>query len=1096
MALGCFDARPIPKDVHHRELVVLPKREWIVTKRVKSLIVISSASVASLTVPAFAQNNAAKSSGTWENPAIWTLGTVPGSSNSVYIGATVPAGAVSTAAVTLTAPESAANVYVGYGSPTSGTLNLGANKLTVSGTITVGDFSGTGTISEAGGSFTAGTLAMFTSGTSFSFGTADAVSGIDIETGSTLTTAATGNITAGGSVASATLNLGANANLTSGLNVEDTGATLNLAGNNLTTSGTLWLGYFRASAVGLNRGSGTPGTLTVSNLDLGNSQNLPLIAGDAITNIDIENGSTLTTAATGNITSGGSIVSGATLNLGANASLSGGLNVEGSGSTLNLAAHNLTTTNTLWLGYFQSSAVSLNRGSGTPGTLTVSNLDLGNSQNLPLIAGDTITSFDIETGSTLTTAATGNITSGGSIVSGATLNLGANASLSGGLNVEGSGSTLKLAGHNLTTTNTLWLGYFQSSAVNVVRGGTPGTLTVTNLDLGNSQNLALVAGDTITNIDIENGSTLTTAATGNITSGGNVVSSTLNLGADASMSPSGGLNVESAGSTLNLAGHNLSIGTLWLGYFSNSAVTFQRGTGTAGTLTLGNLDLANGQNLALVAGDTTTSIDIENGATLTTAGTGNITTGGNVVGATLTLGAAMNLSGGLNVQGSGATLNLANHSLTANSLSLGYQGSSSVTLQRGGTSGTLNLDTLNLANGQNVTLIAGDTITGGGINGVGGTGDINLYGGSTLTTATSTNVTCTVIVVSSTLNLGADMFIGNQLVNVENGGNLNLNNHTLTGSLVALGYDGTSTVTFNRGGSQGNLAIGNLYIGNGQNLTLTSADTVNSGDLGVTVADGATLTTAATANITNNAVNILTGGKLKLGAPLNVTGLTITNGTLDIANNHVLINYGSGPDPIAAISQYLANGFNGGSWNGSTGVVASASLVTGGATYGIGYADSADPGNPATLSSGTIEIKYTLLGDANLDGTVNGVDFGILAANFNKGVTRWDQGDFNYDNAVNGVDFGYLAANFNKGASGAADGPSALSDPALVAFAQANGLMADVPEPASTALLAIFVGGLLGRRHRRHAARQRDRADVELSAHRSETAPNPAGFLS
>jgi hypothetical protein len=92
----------------------------------------------------------------------------------------------------------------------------------------------------------------------------------------------------------------------------------------------------------------------------------------------------------------------------------------------------------------------------------------------------------------------------------------------------------------------------------------------------------------------------------------------------------------------------------------------------------------------------------------------------------------------------------------------------------------------------------------------------------------------------------------------------------------------------------------------------------------------------------------------------------------------------------------------------------------------LGYADSADAGNPANLSSGTIEMKYTLLGDANLDGVVNAVDFGILAANFNKGVTGWDKGDFNYDNVVSAVDFGELAANFNKGATGTSIGLPAI----------------------------------------------------------------------
>jgi hypothetical protein len=90
------------------------------------------------------------------------------------------------------------------------------------------------------------------------------------------------------------------------------------------------------------------------------------------------------------------------------------------------------------------------------------------------------------------------------------------------------------------------------------------------------------------------------------------------------------------------------------------------------------------------------------------------------------------------------------------------------------------------------------------------------------------------------------------------------------------------------------------------------------------------------------------------------------------------------------------------------------------------------------------------------------VDFGILAANFNKGVTGWDKGDFNYDHAVNGVDFGELAANFNKGASGAAGD---WAD--VVAFAQANGLTADVPEPVAGSALFIAGAGMLARRRKR-----------------------------
>ena len=74
--------------------------------------------------------------------------------------------------------------------------------------------------------------------------------------------------------------------------------------------------------------------------------------------------------------------------------------------------------------------------------------------------------------------------------------------------------------------------------------------------------------------------------------------------------------------------------------------------------------------------------------------------------------------------------------------------------------------------------------------------------------------------------------------------------------------------------------------------------------------------------------------------------------------------------------------------------------------YGIGYADASDSGNPAGLAAGQIEIMYTLLGDANLDGKVNGSDFNLMATNFNQSVTAgWDKGDFNYDGEVNGDDF-------------------------------------------------------------------------------------------
>jgi hypothetical protein len=172
-------------------------------------------------------------------------------------------------------------------------------------------------------------------------------------------------------------------------------------------------------------------------------------------------------------------------------------------------------------------------------------------------------------------------------------------------------------------------------------------------------------------------------------------------------------------------------------------------------------------------------------------------------------------------------------------------------------------------------------------------------------------------------------------------------------------------------------------------------------------------------SVFSDGLTIDNGGEVQVASTnavvVDVTGFTINpGGTLNLENNELLITYSPGSDPISDIASYIASGFNGGAWNGP-GIDSSVAAANSG-SYGLGYADSADPGNPANLAPDTIAIDYTLLGDPNLDHIVNGVDFGILAANFNKAVSRWDQGDFNSDGIVNGIDFGELAANFNKGA--------------------------------------------------------------------------------
>ncbi len=137
-------------------------------------------------------------------------------------------------------------------------------------------------------------------------------------------------------------------------------------------------------------------------------------------------------------------------------------------------------------------------------------------------------------------------------------------------------------------------------------------------------------------------------------------------------------------------------------------------------------------------------------------------------------------------------------------------------------------------------------------------------------------------VVDGTLNLGADLSIGNQTVNEATGSTVNLAGHKLACSYFLFGYAGTSTVTLNRGsGPAGTLAVGNLFMGNRQTLNLLPGDTISNGTPGlangtpaggVNVTAGAILTTAATSNISGNDVYVLTGGTMRLGAGLNLSG--------------------------------------------------------------------------------------------------------------------------------------------------------------------------------------------------------------------------------
>jgi hypothetical protein len=374
---------------------------------------------------------------------------------------------------------------------------------------------------------------------------------------------------------------------------------------------------------------------------------------------------------------------------------------------------------------------------------------------------------------------------------------------------------------------------------------------------------------------------------------------------------------------------------------------------------------------------------------------------------------------------------------------------------------------LTLTDDEPIETATGNTITASSDGGIGGAGLGVAFTGGTLA-ATGSFTTSRPVEVSS----------AGGTINVASGATMTIAGPSLTWFGGALNVTNTGTLLFSLSGA-------GVYVMPGSALNIAAGASVVVG--GSTDPFTDSLTSANHVSVVNNGsltVNangsiggITGGGRLTVGngsshntlqlaagsGGSSAISLTINSGsTLDLTNNSLTINYAGSADPVATIRQYLASGYNGGKWNG-TGISSSSAAAN--TRYALGYGDGAD-GIVTGLSSGQIEVKYTLYGDTNLDGTVNSLDFGNFAANFGKSGKTWEQGDFTYDGVVNSIDFGLLAENFGHSVTGASVTLAASDWESLDAFAAANGLMDELPEPASIGMLLLGAASLLARRRR------------------------------
>jgi hypothetical protein len=610
------------------------------------------------------------------------------------------------------------------------------------------------------------------------------------------------------------------------------------------------------------------------------------------------------------------------------------------------------------------------------------------------------------------------------------------------------GGSLNIAGGSMTVTGTLSLhdgGVVTQTAGSVHIAGTL-TNTIGTYNLSQTGNLNV---DVLETIGDHDGFTATFAQSGGThTVGSTAANGSLIIGNFSSDSAARNLYTLSGGSlivhgdvqvpgaggsgTLNISGGTMTVtGNLQLG--ANGVITQTAGspitattlTQSGGTLTVSSLTLGSGgvstfnqtAGAATVTGTFLQSGGTFNGVSITNGPTSSFTyTGGSFTGRLISQG--------------NATIN-APFPFTAHF-------SPSNGIENDGT----------------FTILQSNTVTAGGA-GLDNSGTFTMNG--TLNGAAVTNQSTGSFNVNGTIgspvtNNGQMSVPSTALLLMSGGALTNSGTFTGNGSFFAGAINNTGSFTqtgaFSTGANFTNAGAvtisGNQTWSSGTTFSNTAGSATFNSDTGSASASPLTISATAGAitfgsnqhlgalNLSGTAEAAITTAASTLSPfVLTVSSLSFTGSiaTLDLTNNEMIAT--------AAASDIRGDLFSGATFT-------SHDPGAGGA---LGYMD---------IGSGHTEVRYTLLGDSNLDGDVNVADLANLAGNFGQTSGQfWINGDFDYNGNVNVADLADLAGNFGKD----------LSSAGLAADIASSA--STVPEPTTLGLLSTLPAAALSLRRRR-----------------------------
>jgi hypothetical protein len=225
---------------------------------------------------------------------------------------------------------------------------------------------------------------------------------------------------------------------------------------------------------------------------------------------------------------------------------------------------------------------------------------------------------------------------------------------------------------------------------------------------------------------------------------------------------------------------------------------------------------------------------------------------------------------------------------------------------------------------------------------------------------------------------------------------------TVTGAAAIVADPGTDEPVIKASGSAAAIT-----------LDPTSGIDIHIGGLCLTNGASATVTSLGAARTITNYHLLVIGTPGASAAPQYTIDST---STLDLADNDMAILYGTGISPLATVSAQLEQSYEGGLWNGP-GLTSSVAKSMNGVTA-LGFGEASTLGlstfDGLTLGGNAVLVKYTLNGDANLDGTVSGGDYNTVLNNFDGGGLIWTSGSFDYSGNVTGADFNAVLSNFDQ----------------------------------------------------------------------------------